>query len=240
MDRMVGISRNAQSRLLLDLLALSLLLLSVPSANAQLFMGSVEYFLVGAYPCSVITADFNGDGKLDLAVANSGADPAAGVKAPGSISILLGNGDGTFAPKVDYPAGSNSTSLAAADLNADGKLDLAVANFGSNSISIFLGKGDGTFAPKIDIAVGRTPASIIAGDFNQDGKMDLVFTNVLDNSFTLLPGKGDGTFLPGTEFPAGVNPVGMAVADFNGDGLLDVATSCLGDDTRGIKPEIHL
>lgn len=240
MDFMAGTSRKVRSRPLLDLIVFSLLFLRVSSANAQWFTGTAEYFPVGTYPNSVITADFNGDGKLDLAVANSGVDPASGVNSAGSISILLGYGDGTFAPKVDYPSGLNSVSLTAADFNADGKLDLAVTNFGSNSISIFLGKGDGAFAPKSDIAVGRTPTSIATGDFNRDGKIDLVFANFQDNAFTLLLGKGDGTFQPGTEFPAGVKPVGIAVADFNGDGILDVATSCMGDDTQGIKPEIHL
>ena len=232
--------RTAVCRLLHGFWCLSLVLAVAAPAHAQWVTWTTKDFPVGPYPYSVITADFNGDGKLDLAVANPGADPASETDSAGSVSILLGNGDGTFAPKVDYPTGLKSAGLTTGDFNGDGKLDLAVANFGSNTISILLGRGDGTFGPKTDFGTPQSPAFITIGDFNRDSKLDLAFTNFMDNSFTVQLGKGDGTFPTATHTPGGINPVGIAVADFNGDGFLDVATSSQGDDTHGIKPEVHL
>jgi hypothetical protein len=118
----------------------------------------------GRGPGSVISGDFNGDGRLDLAVANSG---------DGTVSILLGNGDGTFAPQVPYTAGSGSSSLVAGDFNGDGHLDLAVTNSNDNTVSVLLGDGAGAFAPLVTYAVGSYPDAIVAGDFNSDGHLDL-------------------------------------------------------------------
>jgi hypothetical protein len=242
MNPMAVLTHKIVRRFLLGLCYSSFLLVAAVPVGAQWVTWTPIDTQVGTYPYSVITADFNGDGKLDLAVANPGSDPASEANTQGSVSILLGNGDGSFAPKVDYPAGTKSAGLISGDFNGDGKLDLAVTNFGSSSISVLLGKGDGTFNPKNDITVAQTPAFIATGDFNRDGKLDLVFTNFLDSAFTIMLSKGDGSFLTGTEFPGGVKPVGIAVADFNRDGFLDVATTSTGDDTLtpAIKPEVHL
>jgi hypothetical protein len=130
--------------------------------------------------------DFNHDGKLDLAVSTNTA-----------VSILLGNGDGTFQAAVNYTAGSLPSAIAIADFNGDGYADLAVANQDSNNVSILLGNGDGTFLPAVNYAVGTTPEYVAAGDFNVDGKPDLAVTNwnyAGAGTVSMLFGVGDGTF----------------------------------------------
>src|ERR1700746_61854 len=105
----------------------------------------------GSLPRFGIAGDFNGDGIPDIAVANLGSN---------SISILLGNGDGSFQPHVDYVVGNGPLSIVAGDFNGDGKVDLAVANSGSNSISVLLGNGDGTFQTHVDFATNFAPQSV--------------------------------------------------------------------------------
>src|ERR1700730_2764672 len=109
---------------------------TVPKSAAQEVRFARADYPVGLKPASVIAADFNGDGKLDLAVANSSSN---------TVSILLGKGDGTFGAKTDFGVGFRPRSVAVGDFNGDGKLDLAVANEFSGTVSILLGNGDGTF-----------------------------------------------------------------------------------------------
>jgi hypothetical protein len=125
-------------------------------------------FATGSNPWAIIAADFNGDGKLDLVVAN---------QDDGTLTILLGNGDGTFTPANGSPVavGSGPYALAAVDLNSDGKLDLVVANQNDSTLTILLGNGDGTFTPAAGspIAVGGAPNSIAVGDFNSSGRLGI-------------------------------------------------------------------
>jgi hypothetical protein len=125
----------------------------------------------------LVATDFNADGKLDLGVAN----------ASGAVSVLTGNGDGTFQPMTNYQAGITPDSVAFGDFNGDGRMDLAVGNFGSGSVSILLGNGDGTFQTKLDYPAGTYPFQIVSGDFNGDGRLDLVFANdVMTSSLSVL------------------------------------------------------
>src|SRR5438128_89154 len=126
----------------------------------------------GAGSWSVAAGDFNGDGKPDLAVANYG-QPFSSPPIEGNLSVLLGNGDGTFQAAVNYGAGAKRSSVAVGDFNGDGKADLAVANSGTNNISVLVGNGDGTFQAAVNYSVGDGPQSVAVGDFNGDGKPDL-------------------------------------------------------------------
>jgi hypothetical protein len=165
-------------------------------------------------------ADFNRDGIPDLAVANHDS---------GDVSILLGRGDGTFAPQRRLDATAAPFALAAGDLNGDGIPDLAVVDStgGPAHGVVLLGRGDGTFRPALPFSLPhgeefRTNALSIA-DVNHDGKNDLVERDFLDGTVVLL-GNGDGTFGPAVKVQ-GNNGPGLAVADLNGDGNLDVATT---------------
>ena len=183
-------------------------------------------FAVGAGPVVQAVGDFNGDGRADLVVVNQTSN---------TVSVLLGNGDGTFQPKTDYATGTTPWGVAVGDFNGDGKLDIAVANNGANSVSILLGNGDGTFQPRTDIALLLTPVALTVGDFNGDGKADIAVAteNVANDSVTMLLGNGNGTFqapvttvtdsaLPGTAGLFGGGQSSIASADFNGDGHLDL------------------
>ena len=186
------------------------------NAAAQEMRFARTDYPVGGTPASVIAADFNGDGKLDLAVANSSSN---------TVSILLGKGDGSFGPKTDFVTGAGPSAVTAGDFNGDGKLDLAVAGKSANMVSILLGKGDGTFGAPTNFGVGNGPVSVATADFNGDGKLDLAVANHDSNTASVLLGKGDGTFGTKTDFVTGALPVFIAAGDFNADGKLDLAVA---------------
>jgi hypothetical protein len=170
---------------------------------------AAQSFAVGTSPQYVVVGDFNGDGKPDLVTANSGSN---------NVSVLLGNGNGTFQSAVNYGAGSSPSSIAVGDFNGDGKLDLVVGN--STGVAVLLGNGDGTF--QTAMSYGAAIGQVAIGDFNGDGKLDII-----SSGGTVLLGNGNGTFQAlATMF----SPVGTAIAvgDFNQDGKLDFA---LGNTT---------
>ena len=186
----------------------------------------------GALPAAVAVGDFNGDGKLDLAVAHGGDE---------YVSVLLGNGDGTFQPALNYGVGAGgvSYSVAVGDFNGDGKLDLVVANnsgggFGSDCVSVLLGNGDGTFRTAANYNAGSWPFSVAVGDFNRDGKLDLVVANDASNNLSVLLGNGDGTFQAAVNYNVGSQPTSVMVGDFNADGKLDLVATNLGSNTVSV------
>ena len=184
------------------------------------FLPHVDYS-TGFGPISVVAGDFNGDGKLDLAVANQNC-PGGGC-SPGTVSILLGNGDGTFKPHIDYVVALGPNSLTAGDFNDDGKLDLAVVSQFTDTVSILVGKGDGTFLAHVEYPTGHQPFSVTAGDFRGNGKLDLATANFAANTVSVLLGKGDGTFMTNVDYNTGFEPTSVIAGDFNGDGKLDLA-----------------
>ena len=179
------------------------------------FRAPVSY-VTGGSPYQVVTADFNGDGRPDLAVVNGD---------PNTVSILLGRGDGTFLPAANYATGWYPDALAVGDFNRDGKLDLAVGNDYSNDVSILLGRGDGTFAAAQSFPAGNGPASVAAADFNQDGWPDLAIANRFDNSLVVLFGNGDGTFQAPLTYLTVGRPKTVVAKDLSGDGKPDIVVA---------------
>jgi hypothetical protein len=171
-------------------------------------------------------ADFNGDTKVDLAV--------AGALANNNVDILFGDGKGNFQDQGPFSAGNQPESLVVDDFNGDQKRDLAVPNSTDNNVSVFLGKGDGTFAASGTSAVGNHPKCVATGDLDKDGHRDLVVGNANSNNISVLLGKGDGTFLPTKNFNVGKTPYSVAVGDFNGDGLADVAVANFMDGSVSV------
>jgi hypothetical protein len=205
------------------------LLATIPAvAQTGIFVVPTQY-AAGGGPLAVAVGDFNGDGKLDLAVSNNCPVSGCGGNLPSTVSILLGNGEGTFQPHVDYPVGSPA-GVAVADFNDDGKLDLAVANLGS--VAILLGNGDGTFQAAVDYGTAGGTSSVAVGDFNGDGKPDLVVTNSADNSISVFLNSGNGTFPIRKDYATGTFPTSVVVGDFNGDGKLDLATAECGSSSN--------
>src|SRR6266568_1526731 len=167
----------------------------------------------------IAEGDFNGDGKLDLAVTDYSNN---------NVSVLLGNGDGTFQAPRTFPVGIHPAQVAVGDFNGDGKPDLVVSNFDDNTLSVLLGNGDGTFrAAQTFGGVGPKPQTVAVGDFNGDGKPDLVAPNYGSNSISVLLGNGDGTFQAAQNYLVDSAPVFVAVGDLNGDGKPDLAVADL-------------
>ena len=161
---------------------------------------------------SVAVGDFNKDGKLDL------------VEATGGVSVLLGNGNGTFQAAKHYTA-TNASLVAVGDFCGKGNLDLAVASTYSGTVSVLQGNGNGTFQPPgVAYTVGTQPYSMAVGDFNGDGNLDLAVANYGSNNVSVLLGNGDCTFQDAVNYAAGL-PKSVAVGDFNGDGKLDLAVA---------------
>ena len=169
--------------------------------------------------------DFNADGKPDLVSANYGSN---------TVSVLLGQGNGTFGPAQNFTVGAQPYSMAVGDFNADGKPDLATANVFSANVSVLLGQGDGTFGAPQNFTVGIGPVSVAVGDFNADGKADLATASFSNNNVSVLLGLGNGTFGAPQNFTVGDGPVSVVVGDINADGKPDLATVNLSSDNVSV------
>ena len=187
----------------------------------------------GLSPKYLVAADFNGDGVMDLAVGNLSSGDPSGL-GPGTVSVLPGNGDGTFAAPVTYPVGENSVgfpfSLIALDLNGDGLLDLALANHGDNSISVLLNAGGGTFQQAAVTALPYGADFLAYSDFNHDGNLDLLVASTNSNVLMMLAGNGDGSFQQPVAYVTGNNPASIGVAPLSdGNTLIFTTDSITGN-----------
>lgn len=211
------------------------------------FQSPITYSSVGLVAGSVAIGDLNRDGIPDLVVADACVNFAC-ASPGGAVSVLLGNGNGTFQKAVEYPSGGSDAFYAAvADLRGDGVLDVVVGNFCEapdncdvGSIGVLLGNGDGTFQPAIDYVPGGQMGVVAIGDVNGDGIPDLVTTTAFDSRcndggdetcLDVMLGNGDGTFQPPTFFDWGGywSAAALVIADMNDDGIPDlVMTACAG------------
>jgi type II secretory pathway component GspD/PulD (secretin) len=208
---------------------IDLSLLSTNLATTVLTAAALQQtnLTAGNAPSDVIAVSLRGNGILDLVDTN---------QTDNTISVFLGNGDGTFAVRANTSVGTAPVALVAGDFNGDGKQDLAVVNQNDNSILILLGNGDGTFTTGGTITTGTTPSAIVAADFNGDGHLDLAVANQGDNTVSIFLGDGLGGFTaaPTSTIPTGAGPIALAVSDFNADSKLDLAVANTTDSTVSI------
>jgi FG-GAP-like repeat/Abnormal spindle-like microcephaly-assoc'd, ASPM-SPD-2-Hydin len=175
---------------------------------------------VSRYPIGLVVGDFNNDGKADIAV---------GYESNSGVSVLLGNGDGTFQAPQTTAAGQLTYSLVVGDFNGDGYLDVAANNFSTGTVNVLLGKGDGTFQTAVSYPTSSNAWFIQVADLNADGKLDLVTADFYGSDIDVLLGNGDGTFQTAVTYTTGQTVVDVAVGDFNGDGKLDLIASSDSD-----------
>jgi hypothetical protein len=204
--------KSTVRNLALLILVITTLALLAPAVQAQVYLFGRADFPATLNPTSAIVADFNGDGRPDMAVTDSQNN---------WVSILLGSADGSFVARGTYATGPSPSALVAADFNGDKKMDLAVVDWQLGTISILLGNGDGTFQSHTDYPVGQNPAGIVAADFNGDGKIDLATLSTNDSAVTIMLGNGDGSFAVQALIPVS-GPTSLTGADVNGDGKIDL------------------
>ncbi len=204
----------------------------VSAGTVNVFIGAASggfapfvSYSVGLHPQALAVFDFNSDGELDIATANGNGGNGDGV------SVILGNGDGTFGSAIGSQAGVEPDSMAVADFNGDSILDIAVTdwdrhnNYGNSFIRVLIGNGDGSFQPPVSFTLYGIHKLIVAADFNGDGVSDLAVSNFLLGVVHVFLGVGDGTFQPMLNYILGNVPGVMVTSDFDGDGFADLAVN---------------
>jgi FG-GAP-like repeat len=193
------------------------------AADAEACAGPLAFsnartLAIGGDLRAVVAADFDSDGRPDLAV-SSGYDD--------TVSILRNEGDGAFASPEGYDGGYFPAGLAVADVNQDAKLDLVVANFGE-TVSVLMNDGAGVFMAPVSYDAGQHPTAVVAVDFNGDDAPDIAAINLSSNDVSVLLNQGDGTFDAAVHYDGGNTPGSLTAADFDGDGALDLVVA--GED----------
>lgn len=186
----------------------------------------VTVLSVGSRPDDVEIQDYNRDGLLDIAVTNQDSN---------SISILIGNGDGSFKNQASYASSNNAFQFSSQDINHDGLLDIVTASNSTASIGVMLGNGDGSFKSSLSFASLAFSWTLDIGDISGDGHVDVVNANVEPTGVVSVHiGNGDGTFRAYTSYAVGNNPGAVALRDINGDSLLDMLVTGAGSDSLGV------
>ncbi|WP_446379639.1 Ig-like domain-containing protein [Coleofasciculus sp. D1-CHI-01] len=199
----------------------------IDEPDIPVFFSDATNFAVGDNPYGegMGIADFNLDGNLDIAVANLSSN---------NVSVLLGNGNGSFSPANNFGISNNPFSVAVGDFNGDEKPDFAVTRTIDGKVSVRLGDGAGGFSSAGDFNVGTNPHQVVVGDFNSDNKLDLAVANWGSKNVSVLLGNGLGGFSGATNFGVGTNPRQVAVADFNSDSHPDIVVSNWGSNTVSV------
>lgn len=204
------------------------------SIPGSISFGAKSDYTTGTYPRSISVADIDGDGRPDLAVANSESNTVSIFRNTSSLGAIA------FAAKNDYSTGTYAISVAAGDLDADSKPDLIVANYFSNTISVFRNTGTPgniSFAAKTGHATGLQPYSVAVGDFDGDNSPDVAVLNVNDYDVSILRNTtvgGSISFAARVDFTTGIEPIGVTIADLDGDGKPDMAIANLSSKTFSI------
>jgi Domain of unknown function (DUF4347)/NPCBM/NEW2 domain/Glucose / Sorbosone dehydrogenase/FG-GAP-like repeat/Calx-beta domain len=185
----------------------------------------VQRYSTGRNTHGITSADFNGDNKIDLVTANA---------TDNNVSVLLGNGNGTFSPAVNFGVGVRPKAVFAADFNQDGQLDLYTANQDSNDVSVLLGNGNGTFASAVNYAGTSGSHEVVAADVDGDGDIDIAVTGTGASSVRVMRNNGTGKFGSFAEYTVGSVPHSLNLTDFNGDNRPDLAVANQDSDNISI------
>ncbi len=200
------------------------------SIGSGSFAAKVD-FTTGNSPFSVAIGDLDGDGKPDLAVVNNSSNTVSVFRNTATSGSI---GTSSFAAKVDFTTGSSPRSVALGDLDGDGKIDLAIANYNSSTVSVFRNTsstgsiGSGSFAAKVDFVTGTNAFSVATGDLDGDGKLDLAVANTTSNTISIFRNtslSGTISFAAKQDYTTGNSPYLLALGDLDGDGKLDLAVA---------------
>jgi VCBS repeat protein len=187
----------------------------------------------GLAPQFVATGDVNGDGFVDVVTAEIDRQEEG---MPGYVSVLLNNGDRTFAAPVRYPVGQSPRAVKLGDFNGDGSLDIVVTNYWDDSVSVLINNGDGTFQPQRSYRAASSSHDVAIADFNGDGALDLAVSGANDNFVRILLNTGSGTFVPGASVNNGAFCT-VAAGDVNGDGIPDLVMA--DGSSLGVKVALN-
>lgn len=188
---------------------------------------------------SLVVGDFNLDGNLDLAVTSTYTEigPFNSQLTKGQLTMLLGNGTGSFPTNIFYTSDSAiPDGVAVGDLDGDSNLDVVVTFGNFNAVSVLPGQGDGTLdlAREFDYDVASGPIAVVIGDVNSDSQLDVVTANISSNNVSVLLGNGDATLQAPVPYAVGTNPTAVALGDVDGDGQLDMVTANRGSNDVSI------